>query len=86
MGDLVLDVRNLSVEFTNENQTTLAVDQISFSLEQGKILGIVGESGSGKSVTSLAVMGLIPSPGKISGGEIRKRYGVAPKTLENFNT
>lgn len=70
MGDLVLDVRNLSVEFKTENQTTLAVDDISFSLEQGKILGIVGESGSGKSVTSLAIMGLIPSPGRISKGEI----------------
>ncbi|GFE71882.1 ABC transporter ATP-binding protein [Chroococcus sp. FPU101] len=70
MGDTVLDVRNLSVEFKNENQITLAVDEISFSLEQGKILGIVGESGSGKSVTSLAIMGLIPRPGKISSGEI----------------
>lgn len=70
MGDVVLDVRNLCVEFKNENQTTLAVDDISFSLEQGKILGIVGESGSGKSVTSLAIMGLIPLPGKIGTGEI----------------
>lgn len=70
MDDVVLDVRNLCVEFKNENQTTLAVDDISFSLEQGKILGIVGESGSGKSVTSLAIMGLIPLPGRMSRGEI----------------
>ncbi|PSF31419.1 ABC transporter ATP-binding protein [Aphanothece hegewaldii CCALA 016] len=80
MGDTVLDVRNLSVEFKNENQTTLAVDNISFSLEQGKILGIVGESGSGKSITSLAIMGLIPRPGKISSGEIWFSPAKAQKT------
>ncbi|WP_099239854.1 ABC transporter ATP-binding protein [Synechococcus sp. BDU 130192] len=70
MSDLVLDVRQLQVAFTSENQTNLAVDQISFQLKRGQTLGIVGESGSGKSVTSLALMGLIQKPGRVTGGEI----------------
>jgi peptide/nickel transport system ATP-binding protein len=70
MSDLVLDVRQLQVEFRGEQQTTIAVNRIDFQLERGKTLGIVGESGSGKSVTSLALMGLIPKPGRVSAGEI----------------
>lgn len=71
MTDQVLEVRNLQVQFTTDSQVTTAVDGISFSVGAGKILGIVGESGSGKSVTSLAIMGLIPNPpGKITQGEI----------------
>jgi peptide/nickel transport system ATP-binding protein len=70
MDDKVLDVRHLTVEFANNKKTTVAVNSISFSLEKGQVLGCVGESGSGKSVTSLALMGLVPSPGKIVAGEI----------------
>jgi peptide/nickel transport system ATP-binding protein len=70
MTDLVLDVRNLQVEFTSDDKLIKAVDRISFTLKRGEKLGIVGESGSGKSVTSLALMGLIQTPGKISDGEI----------------
>jgi len=70
MSETVLDVRNLQVEFITEGKVIAAAQNISFKLEQGKTLGIVGESGSGKSVTSLALMGLVPSPGIISGGEI----------------
>jgi peptide/nickel transport system ATP-binding protein len=70
MSDNVLDVRNLQVEFQTDEKRILAVDGIDFTLKRGQTLGIVGESGSGKSVTSLAVMGLVPSPGKISAGEI----------------
>ncbi len=69
--DTVLDVRNLITEFRTENYTMRAVNNVSFSLERGKTLGIVGESGSGKSVSSLSVMRLIPDPpGKIVQGEI----------------
>jgi peptide/nickel transport system ATP-binding protein len=66
----VLDVRNLKVEFQTDQSHTVAVDRISFQVERGKTLGIVGESGSGKSVTSLAIMGLVATPGRITDGEI----------------
>ncbi|MEI6765695.1 MAG: ABC transporter ATP-binding protein [Bacteroidota bacterium] len=67
----LLEVNNLTTEFSSEGITTKAVDGISFCVEKGKILGIVGESGSGKSVTSLSIMRLIPSPqGRISNGQV----------------
>jgi peptide/nickel transport system ATP-binding protein len=70
MTDTVLDVRNLQVEFPTDERRVIAVDGIDFKVNRGQTLGIVGESGSGKSVTSLAVMGLVPTPGRISKGEI----------------
>lgn len=67
----ILKIRDLKVSFQSGKKLLPAVDGISFDLKKGEILGIVGESGSGKSVTSLAAMGLIPSPpGKIERGEI----------------
>jgi len=57
-----LDVRDLSVRFDTQHGNVQAVDSVSFSIEEGETLGLVGESGSGKSVSSLAVMGLVPSP------------------------
>ena len=69
MSEPVLDVRHLQVKFTTD-RPVVAVDDLNFQLRKGEKLGIVGESGSGKSVTSLAIMGLVPSPGKISQGEI----------------
>lgn len=71
MSDIVLEVRNLQVQFQTDEKLSLAVDDISLNVTRGQTLGIVGESGSGKSVTSLAVMDLVPAPeGKIAGGEI----------------
>lgn len=70
MNDTVLEVKNLKVEFTSDEKSIIAVDNIGFKLKRGETLGIVGESGSGKSVTSLALMGLLPSSGKITEGEI----------------
>ena len=70
MTDSVLDVRHLKVEFLTEEKPVIAVDEISFQISKGEKLGIVGESGSGKSVTSLAIMGLISTPGKVTAGEI----------------
>ena len=70
MTEPVLDVRHLQVQFTTETEPVVAVKDLSFQLRKGEKLGIVGESGSGKSVTSLAIMGLVPTPGKITNGEI----------------
>jgi peptide/nickel transport system ATP-binding protein len=84
MTDNVLDVRNLQVEFQTDEKRVLAVDGIDFQLKRGQTLGIVGESGSGKSVTSLAIMGLVPSPGKIRAGEIYfcpSHEGAQPENL-----
>jgi len=64
----VLDVRNLQVQFLSVKQP--AIDGISFTLQPGQTLGIVGESGSGKSITSLAIMGLLPNLGKVTQGEV----------------
>ncbi|MEH1893506.1 MAG: ABC transporter ATP-binding protein [Nostoc sp.] len=70
MIETVLEVRNLQVEFPSDGNINRALDGISFGLHRGETLGIVGESGSGKSVTALAVMGLLQTPGMVSGGEI----------------
>ncbi len=68
----ILDVRDLQVVFLNDEAQPklIAVDQVNLQLQKGEILGIVGESGSGKSVTSLAIMGLLPSAGRITNGQI----------------
>jgi peptide/nickel transport system ATP-binding protein len=76
MSDIVLDVSNLRVEFPLQGKSSnkVAVNDVSFQLEKGEILGIVGESGSGKSVTSLAIMGLIQNPGEITKNSSIKFY------------
>ncbi|MFC7395151.1 ABC transporter ATP-binding protein [Scopulibacillus cellulosilyticus] len=67
----VLDVQGLKTYFFTDEGKIPAVDGVDFYVKEGEILGIVGESGCGKSVTSLSVMGLLPSPpGKIIGGHI----------------
>ncbi|HXP52108.1 MAG TPA: ATP-binding cassette domain-containing protein, partial [Bacteroidia bacterium] len=60
MSDALLEVKNLTVDFKSEDDTVRAVDGINFTLNRGESLGIVGESGSGKTVSSLALMRLIP--------------------------
>ena len=65
--DIVLSVRDLTVDFPTHDGVVHAVRGVSYQLRKGEVLGIVGESGSGKSVTSLAVMGLLPPTAQISG-------------------
>ncbi|MBD3320763.1 MAG: ATP-binding cassette domain-containing protein, partial [Chitinivibrionales bacterium] len=68
----LLSVKNLSVSFTVDRGVAYAVRNLSFNIAHRHSLGIVGESGCGKSVTSLAIMRLIPEPpGKIESGRIR---------------
>ena len=66
-SDAVLDVTDLLVEFRTDEGWVQAVRGVSYQLPRGEVLGIVGESGSGKSVTSLAVMGLLPGSARVSG-------------------
>jgi dipeptide transport system ATP-binding protein len=61
----LLEIKNLSVEFPSQNGMVRAVDGVNITLEKGEVLGIVGESGSGKSVGMLALMGLVPYPGRV---------------------
>ena len=67
----LLEVYNLTTHFYTDNGVVEAVDGISYSVDEGEIVGIVGESGCGKSVSALSIMGLIPDPpGKIVEGEV----------------
>ena len=71
MGEKILEVKHLKTYFHTDAGLSKAVNDVSFSVEKGKTLGIVGESGCGKSITSLSIMGLVEiPPGKIAGGEI----------------
>ena len=66
----LLEVRNLVVEFPTRHGTLRALDDISFSIAPGEILGMVGESGAGKSLTGAAIIGLLEPPGRIASGQI----------------
>ncbi|HEX3138886.1 MAG TPA: ABC transporter ATP-binding protein [Rhizobacter sp.] len=67
----LLEVKNLRVEFPSRHGSLLALDDISFDIAPGEILGVVGESGAGKSLTGAAIIGLLDPPGRVAGGEIR---------------
>ncbi|ACB86343.1 ABC transporter ATP-binding protein [Natranaerobius thermophilus] len=66
----LLNVKNLKTNFYTDDGIVRAVDDVSFSVNRGQILGVVGESGCGKSVTSISIMRLIQDPGKIDNGEV----------------
>jgi peptide/nickel transport system ATP-binding protein len=68
---MILEVQNLRVEFPTRRGTLVAVDDVSFGIAPGEVLGVVGESGAGKSLTGMAVIGLLEPPGRIAAGEVR---------------
>lgn len=70
MSDTILDVKNLRVEFNTRDGIVPVLDNLSFSLDRGERIGFVGESGCGKSMTALALMGLLPSIGRVASGQI----------------
>jgi oligopeptide/dipeptide ABC transporter ATP-binding protein len=83
----ILEVENLTVEFPTDDGVVRAVRGVSWTLGVGETLGIVGESGSGKSVTSLAVMGLLPATARISGSARfagRELFGLSENALSEI--
>ena len=84
----LLSVRGLTTEFLTEAGSVRAVDNISFSIPRGGTVGLVGESGCGKSVTSLSIMRLVASPGRIASGQIlldgTDLVQVSEKDMRNF--
>ena len=70
MTDILLSVRHLRVVFPHRFGDLVPIDDISFNVQKGEIIGFVGESGAGKSMTGAAIMGLIDDPGMIESGEI----------------
>ncbi len=66
----LLQVKNLVVEFPSRHGTLRALDDISFDIAPGEILGVVGESGAGKSLTGAAIIGLLEPPGRVASGQI----------------
>src|SRR3989475_2214613 len=68
---MILEVEHLKVQFPTRRGTLTAVDDASFSIAPGEVLGVVGESGAGKTLTGLAIIGLIEPPGRIGAGEVR---------------
>jgi len=77
----LLQVQNLVVEFPHRRGTLRALDDISFDIAPGEILGVVGESGAGKSLTGAAIIGLLEPPGRVAGGEIR----LEGQRIDNLN-
>lgn len=70
-GNVLLEIKNLVVEYRTEDETVHAVNNLSLSLNKGESLGLVGETGAGKTTTALSVLRLVADPpGKIVGGEI----------------
>ncbi|HSW07106.1 ABC transporter ATP-binding protein [Aquabacterium sp.] len=71
MASPLLEVNHLRVEFPTRRGTLRALDDVSFDIAPGEILGVVGESGAGKSLTGAAIIGLLEPPGRVAAGEIR---------------
>ncbi len=78
---LLLEVKNLNVEFPTRRGVLKALDNVSFNISRGEVLGVVGESGAGKSLTGASIIGLLDPPGRISNGEIH----LDGKRIDNLN-
>src|SRR5512141_1782816 len=76
----LLQVQNLVVEFPTRRGTLVALDDISFDIAPGEVLGVVGESGAGKSLTGAAIIGLIDPPGRIAAGHVH----LAGRRIDNL--
>jgi oligopeptide/dipeptide ABC transporter ATP-binding protein len=87
-GVPLLEVRDLQVSFRLEHNTIYAVQGLSLQVRAGERVGVVGESGSGKSVSALSVMRMVPSPGRITGGEVvfegRDLLGLSPAAMRHI--
>ena len=81
MDEPLLSVRDLVVEFPTRKGILTAVNQVSFDIAKGEVLGVVGESGAGKSMTGAAIIGLIEPPGHIAGGSIH----LAGERIDNLD-
>jgi peptide/nickel transport system ATP-binding protein len=83
-----LAVEHLTTQFTSRSGVVKAVDDVSFTLQPGRIMGLVGESGSGKSMTGYSIMGLIDAPGRVTGGRIllhgQDLRGLAPEAMRQI--
>jgi peptide/nickel transport system ATP-binding protein len=84
----LLEVKHLKVEFATRRALLRAIDDVSFSIQKGEVLGVVGESGAGKSITGAAIIGLLEPPGRIAGGEIlldgRRIDNLAPDEMRKI--
>ena len=84
----LLDVSGLRTHFFTKAGVVKAVDDVSFALAKGEVLGLVGESGSGKSITGYSIMGLVDPPGRIVGGSIRlagrELVGLPPEAMREL--
>jgi peptide/nickel transport system ATP-binding protein len=69
-SDVLLSVAGLSTHFETRDGVAKAVDEVSFSVRRGEVLGLVGESGSGKSMTAYSILGLVDPPGRVVAGRI----------------
>ncbi|MCL2231767.1 MAG: ABC transporter ATP-binding protein [Treponema sp.] len=86
----LLEVKNLTIYYEKKGSISKAVNDISFSLEEGETLGLVGETGAGKTTTALGIMNLVPNPpGKIKSGEIivngRNVFTLSKKELSRYH-
>ena len=89
LSELLLEVKNLKTSFLTDEGTVRAVDGVDLTIHAGEAVGVVGESGCGKSVTSLSIMGLIPTPpGVVTADSLRWRgrdlLGLTPAEMNKL--